>query len=764
MRTLRISRFTQAAVAACLLLLVAGVLHLKDPRRGPDVLPISGYDLDLLKRGTLLSCETTGIDIGEKMWRQALLLDGFYQDEGTQRSFAWTRREASVRLVLAGGGDRTLEVVARAASVDLRVTAWWNGVDLGTRSVPRRWTPLTWELPAHLARVGASRLDLRSSAEVLAPSGRRQLALALDRIEVRPSSCGPQQLIATSLRSGEPVDLAAGSLLLFSPLLPPSPRLRVIAEGNPGATLEVFSYASGQHSSLGMVTVGSTGRVEETLAADPCCQADSGLVVLVQGPEPVRLSSLVLAGDVSPRAWRRAYGLVGKEALLIAALTALVIALAYARLRLPFARYAPWLDVALVSALALVLRLVFLQEYPDPGRSGDAFEYLLRARRLAAGHTQIFLDASWHGWQTWTRPPGYYLFLAAILGPLGGGVKTVIQLQAVLSALAAGATYLIAYPLFGRGAAVAAGLVSALYLESIGSFSRILSEPLYMLFLVPALAALSWTAARPSWRVAALAGTLFGLAALVRSAPIFYVPLAAVLLLIVHGFRPARRAAIALVGAMALVILPWCIRNSVIYGTVTGIDDLVVINLLQVSPDDRFVSIRDLDLETPEGARAYYSRLQAANHDRHLSRQAGAVLKATLEKKIADPVAALGGFAANLVSYFSLDEQSFRHTHREHRLDRVHFLTDLMNIQYLFVLVLGGCGFLITVRDRRTWPLVLWFFFNMVIINLLFHPETKYRFPTLPVAMVFAGTVLARGLGAVGRMADKEERSPDCDA
>jgi hypothetical protein len=54
----------------------------------------------------------------------------------------------------------------------------------------------------------------------------------------------------------------------------------------------------------------------------------------------------------------------------------------------------------------------------------------------------------------------------------------------------------------------------------------------------------------------------------------------------------------------------------------------------------------------------------------------------------------------------------------------------------------------ITRRDRRGWPLLLWFVFNAAIINLLFHPEPKYRFPTLPVAMVFAGVAVARWLGA----------------
>jgi 4-amino-4-deoxy-L-arabinose transferase-like glycosyltransferase len=264
---------------------------------------------------------------------------------------------------------------------------------------------------------------------------------------------------------------------------------------------------------------------------------------------------------------------------------------------------------------------------------------------------------------------------------------------------------------------------------------------------VPALAALAAASARPSVRAAALSGALFGLAALVRSAPVYFVPMAAALLVVAHGRRALAPAA-ALVGALALVVAPWWVRNARIYGAPIGLDDLAVANLLQVSPNDRFLAAADLDLASERGWRTYYSRLQRANGDRALSRRGGEILRSTLADLAAHPGETARRFGGNLASYLApLGDEYFRRIVDERRPCRVAWVTDAINAHYLFVLALGLAGFVLAARDRRSWPLALWFVFNAVIINLLFHPEPKYRFPTLPVPMVFAGFALVRAVG-----------------
>ena len=105
-----------------------------------------------------------------------------------------------------------------------------------------------------------------------------------------------------------------------------------------------------------------------------------------------------------------------------------------------------------------------------------------------------------------------------------------------------------------------------------------------MFLTTTALACLSWLAVRPRWPLAFATGAIFGIGCLVRSAPLYFVPLAALLLYL--GQRAPRRKgpALALVGAALLVVLPWCVRNSTIYGKPMGIDDLMIPNFLNHHP------------------------------------------------------------------------------------------------------------------------------------------------------------------------------------
>ncbi len=746
---------------------------------------------ELLAGAVRVPCETARIDVGEVVWRP-LLADGFHEDErwgeGAEEStFAWAGPEADVSLVLAEAGTRELVLAVRAASRAILVTAELDGRELGTRSVPGVWSEVRWRLPADLA-AGPHRLRLTSSRAERFAEDPRALSLAIDRIELTPAAaCAdgrPPARLPAGRRgaaggAGEPpvrgIELAAGEALVAPLSVPPEGRVRVTLEdpgggagggADGGSRVEGFLLRSGGAMPLGAprpavgAAAGAGARVVE-LELSGCCGPAEALVLVVPHGSPVGVTGLTVTGDRRPSAWRRACGVLPWEVagigLVLAAAAALV---RRARSRPlppgPPPRQRPWVDAALIAGLAAAVRLLFLEIYPEPGGSADGYEYLTRSARLASGRLSFLHDTGWHAWQSWIRPPGYYLFLAAVHD--AGGVWTAMRLQALACGVAAGATYLAAWRLFGRLAGWVAGLGFALYLESIVTFSRILSEPLYMLFVTPALAALAWASVRPGWRPAALAGALFGLGALVRSAPLWYVPLAALALVAAVGPRRGWRPALAMVGAMALVVAPWMVRNSAIAGAPSGIDDLTVANLLQVHPDDRFVRHADLDLATEAGWRDYYYRLQRANRDGALSARAGEVARATLAGLAARPGRTVATLGRNLATHFEPYKTGFfADTHGERDLCRVRWVTDLLDLQHWAILALGAAGLLLTARDRRTWPLALWLVFNTLVINLLFHPEPKYRLPTMPVAMVWAGGAAA---ALAGRLPRRPGRRP----
>ncbi|HVS03011.1 MAG TPA: hypothetical protein VMT16_09595 [Thermoanaerobaculia bacterium] len=388
---------------------------------------------DLLPDARVVACAPGVIDLGAAD-APAYLGEGFHQIEG---DFAWTSGPAHVDLPLAAGGVRRVRATVRADRPGQRLGARWNGASLGGREVPTGWAELEWTAPR--TRPGHNRLELLPARIDRNPADPRPLGVAVRRLEVLPAECAAQGPPPTFATRG--TVLPSGAVLLAPAAVPPDARLAVDLSGEPGARLRLFAWSGTHQRELGELVVGPDGRRRADLALEGCCLGPGGVAAVVSGELSVRLASLALRGNEGGWAWRRACQVPAVEALLLLLLVgALVAARRSGRVRqlsgAAFLRTA-WLDAGAVLLLALVLRGGFLQLYPEPGQAADAYEYLLRARALADGTASFLGDTYWHAWQTWIRPPGHYVFLAAVLGPLKGSPTAVIHLQAVLSAVAA---------------------------------------------------------------------------------------------------------------------------------------------------------------------------------------------------------------------------------------------------------------------------------------------------------------------------------------
>jgi len=216
---------------------------------------------------------------------------------------------------------------------------------------------------------------------------------------------------------------------------------------------------------------------------------------------------------------------------------------------------------ALVVVLAVAARLWLL------GRRGpaalDELTYLRCAESVLAGRgfvVPIFgLDFSLF------VPPGYPVLLIPFQALFGYDVVhvPVVLAQALLSLLTAGLLYVTARRLAGRLAGFVAGAAFALHPYVTFYSNRLLTETL-ALFL---FGAFLFYYLDPNQRKAktAAAFALLGLAALTR--PIFaFVGAAAAACLLLgrqEGGRRQRLAHVAVaVGAFAVVVAPWAIRNT----------------------------------------------------------------------------------------------------------------------------------------------------------------------------------------------------------
>jgi 4-amino-4-deoxy-L-arabinose transferase-like glycosyltransferase len=204
---------------------------------------------------------------------------------------------------------------------------------------------------------------------------------------------------------------------------------------------------------------------------------------------------------------------------------------------------------------ALVIRVAFVLATPDYRLIHDARDYDRHAVSIASG--QGF--ALSYGRPTAFRPPAYPLFVAGVYKLVGVEDKAArIEAARVANAFVGTGIVvligLIALQLWGRRVGLIALGLGTVYVPLILVGQSVMSEPLFVLCLLAAIACVLHSRAYP-WVL--LAGVFTGLAILGRAnAMILLAPLAFAV-----WKRPGLGPPVALVVAAALTVAPWTIRN-----------------------------------------------------------------------------------------------------------------------------------------------------------------------------------------------------------
>jgi hypothetical protein len=272
--------------------------------------------------------------------------------------------------------------------------------------------------------------------------------------------------------------------------------------------------------------------------------------------------------------------------------------------------------------VGVLLRVALWGHLPRQGFISDEAEYLAAANWLAHGR-----GLTWHQGWLWTRVPLYPLFLAAHIRLAGMNLAPIYITQTFLSVVNIVLVYaLVRYATpphhsrRGNTAALLAALLAALFFPFATYPQMLLSETLYLsLFLGGWVALAAWASsandksatppAMPRVRSLALVaagGILFGLATLTRGLTLGFLPLVAGWVWWVqrcaHGASsnapdaheapdapvnrrfPARlaqhAAPVLFVLCATLVILPWSLYASRLYGGMVVTDTTGAYNLL----------------------------------------------------------------------------------------------------------------------------------------------------------------------------------------
>lgn len=390
--------------------------------------------------------------------------------------------------------------------------------------------------------------------------------------------------------------------------------------------------------------------------------------------------------------------------------------------------------------LGLGLRLLVWRWHEQYPLGGDEREYFEQALTWLQGKGYRELPLM--------RPPLYTVFLAIVFQLFDSQVQRVRLVQALVSTGMIGLMWLWARAALGvtqsRAALVATGL-TAISFTFAANATELLTETLFIAGLTLAFWLIARAAGGPdavvpesgTWRWAALAGLVVGLLSLVRSVALPLVPLASLWLLLQHqGLRwrllRNRRSLVLPIGVAlcaGLVILPWTLRNYLVYATPIVIDTTGAENLwLDNALTDRETVKREL---------------YALGEDR------GARQRLALQQGLAAISAEPGRFWAKVwreaKTFVSLEY--FDDLRRRPAIwvspPEVWLRLLLGDGVWLLVLLGGIAGLWLGPHARLKWLLVPWVLY-VLLTGLLFHVELRYRLPIYPTLLPYAGWSLVR--------------------
>jgi len=396
----------------------------------------------------------------------------------------------------------------------------------------------------------------------------------------------------------------------------------------------------------------------------------------------------------------------------------------------------------LVFALALGLRLIHLYSIRDIGffnhPVSDGLIFDQRARGIAAG--------DWLGPADFVHAPLYAYVLGVIQIAAGHDLWAVRVAQILLGSLSCVLLLLAARRFFNSRIAVVAALLLAVYPPAI-FFDGLIQKTTLALFLSTLLLwLLGVCASRPGIGRWLAAGAVSGLLALTRQNALALVPLLLAWLWIRSAHVPVRRrlwCTLACCVGLAVTLLPWAVRNRVL----TGEFVLTTPNLGQnfamgnhPEATGTYLPFKrgrgSAEFEQQEWVKAAEQALGRELSPREVSKY---YLDAAVAYIKAQPAAWLRLMVKKCLmvwnSYEAFDTQDYYLYQEWSPLLRI-----LDRVFHFGVLCpLAAAGVVLTWSRRRgLWLLYAWLLITTLAVAA-FVVFARYRFPLVPVLLMFAG-------------------------
>ena len=227
-----------------------------------------------------------------------------------------------------------------------------------------------------------------------------------------------------------------------------------------------------------------------------------------------------------------------------------------------------WFALGTVFVVALAIRLIYLAEVWEL----PFFEFPLVDARSYDEWGKAIAAGNWLGDRTFYQGPAYPYFLGLVYTVFGHDLVALHVLQMVMGAVSCALVSLATHRMFGRRAALAAGLLLACYAPALFFDGLIQKTNLGLLLTSALLVALTGFFARPRARSALVCGLVTGLLALTRENALIFAVVIPLWFVLIPRNRPfATRASAGAMFALgvALVLLPVGARNLAVGGVFT---------------------------------------------------------------------------------------------------------------------------------------------------------------------------------------------------
>jgi 4-amino-4-deoxy-L-arabinose transferase-like glycosyltransferase len=431
--------------------------------------------------------------------------------------------------------------------------------------------------------------------------------------------------------------------------------------------------------------------------------------------------------------------------------------------------FAPRLDLllcVLLFAMAIVPRAAWIayNDRPPKGLNDPAL-YALFSEFIADGDGYVRPPANVPGAYTGPDDPnlrsagheiayypaGFPIMLGALKkgGDLFGWGRSTFSMKmmnGMFGAITVVLLYLMASRMFDRRTGVAAGMLLAVFPSQIFYTGTVLSEPMFTLLWIASLAVLlwnPWSRDGMPWFQLFAAGLLLSAATMTRGITLVF-PLALLAVWLFHLRSKKRALAQALVvwAGIAVLIVPWSIRNTVAFGQLTGPstnvgDDLCIGNYLGAQgaftltgkcfEGDAGKSPSEVEIDrNKEGVRI-------AIHDvaTHPLRMPKLIAQKAywLLYKDDDGIWAAESYGND---YFI---PNLRREILAFAANSIYYATGML-------VLAGGLAFALTRDPRRV--VVMLAFLYVLAIPLAFFGDPRFHFPAIPLATIIAAATVIR--------------------